>query len=109
MPPRLTQFLRTPRPSSTLVQPQLCTITRTFHTTRPLCLKEDADRHPSEIEQKKQEQIEKQKRGEGHWHEELASSGESNVKADREEVQDHDEHIEELQAQTERKGQKGQL
>ena len=109
MPPRFTPLLRTPRPSRTLIQPQLCTLTRSLHTTQPLSLKEDADRHPSEVEQKKQEQIDKQKRGEGHWHEELASSGESNVKADREEVQDHDEHIEDLQRDTERKGQKGEL
>jgi hypothetical protein len=72
-------------------------------------LKEDADRSPEQIEQKKQEQLDKQKKGEGHWHEELASSGESNIAADREEVHDHDEHMEDLQKETAKKGEKGEM
>ncbi|KAF2396980.1 hypothetical protein EJ06DRAFT_482967 [Trichodelitschia bisporula] len=72
-------------------------------------LKEDGDRSPEQLEKKKQEQIEKQKKGEGHWHEELASSGETAVKADREDVDDHGEHVENLQQETveQTKGDKG--
>ncbi|QDS72241.1 hypothetical protein FKW77_005729 [Venturia effusa] len=55
------------------------------------------------------EQLDKQKRGEGHWHEELASAGESNIKADKEKVEDHDEHIEDLQKQTEQAANKGKM
>jgi hypothetical protein len=72
-------------------------------------IKEDADRTPEQVEQKKQEQLEKQKRGEGHWHEELASHGESNIAADRENVKDHDEHMSKLQQETKKKGEKGEL
>ena len=34
-------------------------------------IKETADRGPQELEQKKQEQLKKQKEGKGEWHEEL--------------------------------------
>jgi hypothetical protein len=85
--------------------------TRSYRSFPALRLKEDADRHPEHIEQKKREQIDKQKRGEGHWHEELASAGESNVKADRDsgKVGDHGSHIEDLQKHTEKKAQKGEM
>jgi hypothetical protein len=82
---------------------------RSFTTANPLSIKEDANRTGEELEAKKQEQLDKQKRGEGHWHEELASAGESNIKADKEHVEDHDKHIEDLQKQTEKKANKGEV
>jgi hypothetical protein len=80
---------------------------RSFHLTPIRRLKEDGDRSPQELENKKQEQIDKQKRGEGEWHEGLASSGESNVKADQEKVHDHEDHIEDLQQETASDAEKG--
>jgi hypothetical protein len=84
---------------------------RALSTTPQLRIKEDADRSPEQIEQKKQEQLKKQEKGEGHWHEELASQGESNIAADREggKVEDHEGHMEKLQEETKRKGEKGEL
>lgn len=61
---------------------------------------------PEEVEQKKNEQIKKQEQGDGEWHESLASSSESHVKADQEKVNDHDEHIEELQKETAKAAEK---
>jgi hypothetical protein len=95
--------------------PRLSTPTRHPAQNRPftiasrLSIKEDANRSGEELEAKKQEQVDKQKRGEGHWHEELASAGESNIKADKEHVEDHDEHIEDLQKQTEKASEKGKI
>ena len=82
---------------------------RLLTTTTPRYLKEDAERSGDELEKKKQEQLDKQKRGEGHWHEELASQGESNIAADKQEVKDHDEHIGKLQEETKKKGDKGDI
>jgi hypothetical protein len=89
-----------------------CTIytpSRAFRTTPVRCLKEDGNRSPQELEDKKQEQVDKQKRGEGHWHEDLASKGESDIKADKEHVGDHDKHIEDLQKDTAKQSEKGDL
>jgi predicted secreted protein len=72
-------------------------------------LKEGADRSAEQIEKTKQEQIRKQQKGEGHWHEELASQGESNIAADKEKVHDHDSHMRKLQEETKKKGEKGEL
>jgi hypothetical protein len=82
---------------------------RPLTTTNRLYLKEDAERSGEDIDAVKQQQLDKQKRGEGHWHEELASSGESNVKADKEHVEDHDEHIEDLQKRTENAAEKDEV
>jgi len=82
---------------------------RPFSSTPRTSLKEDADRSPEEIESKKQEQLQKQKEGKGEWHESLASGGESNVKADRQEVDDHGKHMEDLQEMGKKKGEKGEL
>lgn len=81
-------------------QPFVSSTFRTFSIQSRLRLKEDGDRSGEELDKKKHEQIEKQKQGKGHWHEELASSGEANVTADKEKVHDHDEHIEDLQKET---------
>ncbi|KAF1970044.1 hypothetical protein BU23DRAFT_571100 [Bimuria novae-zelandiae CBS 107.79] len=84
---------------------------RTFITTPRALLKEDMNRSGEEIEQKKQEQLEKQRKGEGHWHEELASQSEAKIAADRDahHVKDHDKHMSELQQETVKKGEKGEL
>jgi predicted secreted protein len=74
-----------------------------------MLLKEDGNRSAQELEQKKQEQLKEQKEGKGRWREDLASSGESNIAADKENVQDHKGHIEQLQEQTKQKGQKGEI
>lgn len=107
MPFRLSSALRTlvPRLSTPIRQTQY----RSFTIASRLSIKEDANRTGEELEAKKQEQLDKQKRGEGHWHEELASAGESNVKADKEKVEDHDEHIENLQKQTQDAANKGKV
>ncbi|KAF2856019.1 hypothetical protein T440DRAFT_463360 [Plenodomus tracheiphilus IPT5] len=58
-----------------------------------------------EIETKKQEQLQKQKDGKGHWEEQLASDGEAAVKADREETgKDTQQHIKDMQKQAEKVG-----
>jgi hypothetical protein len=82
---------------------------RTFSTTRHMQIKEDGNRSAQELEQKKQEQLREQKEGKGRWREDLASSGESNIAADKEKVEDHKSHMQELQEQTKQKGEKGEL
>ncbi len=61
------------------------------------------------MERLKREQLKKQKEGKGEWHEGLASGGESSVKADRQQVNDHDKHMEELQQQGKEKAEKGKI
>jgi hypothetical protein len=100
-----TNILRGQLPLRAGQTPQI----RLFCFTPIRSLKEDGDRSPQELEDKKQEQISKQKRGEGEWHESLASSGESNVKADQEKVHDHEDHMENLQEKTANKAEKGKI
>ena len=78
---------------------------RPFSQAQQLRLKEDSTKSPEETERIKQEQIQKQKEGKGHWHEELASQSESHVAADRENVNDHSKHMEDLQKETAQKTQ----
>jgi len=78
----------------------------TISTSSRLSIKEDASRTPEELDAKKHEQIQKQKDGKGHWHEDLASAGESNIKADKEKVHDHDQHMEDLQKESAGQAQK---
>jgi hypothetical protein len=68
---------------------------RTLTTTPLLRIKEDANRSPEELEK-----IKDQKQGKGQWNEKLASAGEASIAADKENVKDHDGHMEELQKQT---------
>ncbi|KAK5165466.1 uncharacterized protein LTR77_008995 [Saxophila tyrrhenica] len=62
------------------------------------------------VEAHKQDQLEKQKQGKGHWKDELASDSESIIKADRDDI-DTKQTISELQkesakaAEREKKGQ----
>jgi hypothetical protein len=75
-------FLRALKPHRTpIVWSRICynPQARTFVATPARCVKESADRTPEELEKKKQEQVKKAERGEGEWHESLASDGESNI------------------------------
>jgi hypothetical protein len=85
------------------------TARRTLTTTPRMFLKEDENRSPEELEAKKQEHLDKQKRGEGHWEEKLGSQSEANVAADNESVKDHDDHMSKLQKETSKKGEKGEI
>ncbi|KAF2279476.1 uncharacterized protein EI97DRAFT_371523 [Westerdykella ornata] len=60
-----------------------------------------------DLENKKEEHLDKQKKGEGHWTEELASDSESIVKADRGEIDASEDTMKKLQDET-KKAQKGQ-
>jgi hypothetical protein len=78
---------------------------RTFTTSRPTLIKEGGNRTPAELEAVKQDQLKEQAEGKGRWREDLASRGESNIKADKEEVKDHGEHIKELQEEGKKMGE----
>jgi hypothetical protein len=58
-------------------------------------LKEDKEQSPQELEKAKQEQMKGGKKSS-----ELESASEADVKADRQNVKDHDKHMEDLQKQT---------
>lgn len=72
-------------------------------------IKEDAIRSADQVEQAKQDQLKEQAQGKGRWREDLASSGESSIAADRQQVDDHGEHMKELQHEGKQKGEKGEL
>ncbi|KAJ4299221.1 hypothetical protein N0V90_004465 [Kalmusia sp. IMI 367209] len=82
---------------------------RTLITTPRYLLNEVGNRTGEQLEQKKQEQLKKQEKGEGHWHEDLASQSEAKIAADKHDVKDHDKHMSELQKETAKKGEKGEL
>lgn len=73
---------------------------RTFTASPLRSIKEDTSRSPEELEKTKQEQLKAQKEGKAQWNESLASAGEASITADRQNVQDHDSHMEDLQKQT---------
>jgi hypothetical protein len=104
--PNFTMPLRLP---TTLRNPLTRAPLRTFTTTRPTLIKEGGNRTPAELEAAKQDQLKEQAEGKGRWREDLASRGESNIKADKEEVQDHGEHIKELQEEGKKAGEGGEL
>jgi hypothetical protein len=85
------------------------TTRRTFLTSPTLRIKEDADRTPEQLEAAKQSQLKEQEKGEGRWREDLASHGESNIAADKQQVDDHGKHMKELQEEGKRKGEQGEL
>ncbi|KAI9721969.1 MAG: hypothetical protein M1812_001927 [Candelaria pacifica] len=62
--------------------------------------KHDGDR-ADHAEFHKQDQLDKQKEGKGHWKHELASNSEAAVKADREELHASEENIAQMQKETE--------
>ena len=78
---------------------------RPFSQAQQLRLKEDSTKSAEETERIKQEQLKKQKEGKAEWNEELASSSESHVAADKENVNNHDQHIQDLQKETAQKTQ----
>jgi hypothetical protein len=100
-----TRSLRAPIPSMRIA----FTTRRTFLSSPTLRIKEDADRSPEQVEAAKQEQLREQEKGEGRWREDLASHGESNIAADKQQVNDHDAHMKELQKEGKEKGEKGQM
>ena len=102
-----TRSLRASTPISTSRIP--LTMRRTFLSTPTLRIKEDAARTPEQVEAAKQEQLKEQEKGEGRWREDLASHGESNIAADRQQVSDHDQHMKELQQEGKEKGEKGEM
>lgn len=71
------------------------TPSRPLSYSRPLALKEDKVQDPQEIEKAKQEQLK-----DGKKKQELESASETGVKADREKVNDHKSHMEDLQKET---------
>lgn len=82
------------------------TTSRYFSIVPRRQLKEDGNRSPEELEKLKQEQLRKQKQGQGEWHEGLASAGEAGIAADKQKVSDHDKHMEDLQKETAAKVEK---
>ncbi|KAL2028070.1 hypothetical protein VTO58DRAFT_110758 [Aureobasidium pullulans] len=79
---------------------------RLFSTSFPRSIKEDKNRSPEELEAEKQKQLKAQKEGKAQWNENLASAGEASITADKQEVKDHDSHMEELQKETAGKAEK---
>ncbi|KAI9859170.1 MAG: hypothetical protein M1830_006318, partial [Pleopsidium flavum] len=59
--------------------------------------REDVDK---EIDHHKNDQLQKQKEGKGHWKGELSSNSEANVKADRAETDSSPDGIKKLQEET---------
>jgi len=94
------------RPLSTLRPSAL----RPFHSTgfRAALNETDRDRDNlhEEIDHHKNDQLQKQKEGKGHWKGELASSSEASIKADREEIEASEDNISKLQKETESYAQK---
>lgn len=103
------RFLLTAMRPLTHRTPLAFPVRRTFVSTPTFRIKEDADRTPEQVEQAKQDQLKEQKEGNGRWREDLASHGESNIAADKQEVDDHGEHMKELQQHGKEKGEKGEL
>ncbi|GAB7338731.1 hypothetical protein MBLNU457_5445t1 [Dothideomycetes sp. NU457] len=58
------------------------------------------DGRAEEADRIKNEQVQKQREGKGHWHEEIASDSESIVKADRGEISADADTIKKLQDET---------
>lgn len=79
---------------------------RSFTLSPRLGLKEDKERSPEEANALKEEQRKKAEKGKGEWHEGLASQSESHVAAERENVNDHDQHMKELQQEGAKEAEK---
>ncbi|RMY22728.1 hypothetical protein D0866_11864 [Hortaea werneckii] len=74
---------------------------RAFSCTPQLRLKEDKEQTPEQVEKAKQEQM----KGNKNAREELTSSSEAAVHADKEQPADKNSHIQEMQKQTADKSQ----
>jgi len=97
------------RPLSALrVPPAICA--RGLHATSFTAALNETDRDRDnlheEIDHHKNDQLQKQKDGKGHWKGELASQSEAAIKADREEINASEETISKLQKETEQYAQK---
>ncbi|KAF7845825.1 hypothetical protein BT93_L0437 [Corymbia citriodora subsp. variegata] len=77
---------------------------RSFQSARVLAVGKESALHEEgraeEVDKVKNEQIQKQKEGKGHWHEELSSDSESIVKADRGEINASNDTIAQLQEES---------
>ncbi|MCJ1311304.1 hypothetical protein MMC25_004975 [Agyrium rufum] len=79
---------------------------RSFHVTTFRAALSETDRHRDDeetkehIETHKQDQLQKQKEGKGHWKQELASQSEAALAADKEDVEHTEDTIEKLQKET---------
>ncbi|MCJ1365232.1 hypothetical protein MMC16_004353 [Acarospora aff. strigata] len=75
-----------------------------LHTTPVLAALSESDLgredRDKEIDHHKEDQLQKQKEGKGHWKSELASNSEATVKADRGEVDASPDNIKKLQDET---------
>jgi len=100
MPSRF--FLLNTATAAALRRQVIAPTTRGISTTARLSLKESesTDPNPDEFERHKQDSLEKQRQGKGHWKSELASVSEESVKADRQPGDSSKESIKKLQDQT---------
>ncbi|KAL8627387.1 hypothetical protein Q9189_006908 [Teloschistes chrysophthalmus] len=62
----------------------------------------DHEDRKAKIDHHKEDQLNKQKEGKGHWKPELSSNSESAIKADREEITNAEDDIAALQKETEK-------
>ncbi|KAL9070006.1 MAG: hypothetical protein Q9161_005179 [Pseudevernia consocians] len=82
--------------------------TRPFHITSARAALSESDHgghqdtadRKATIDHHKDDQMNKQKEGKGHWKKELGSNSESAIKADREEITDAEHDVESLQKET---------
>ncbi|KAK5134083.1 hypothetical protein LTR08_006973 [Meristemomyces frigidus] len=84
--------------------------TRSFQSSRIAAAgKESAlnqEGRAEEVEHHKQDQLQKQKEGKGHWKDELASDSESAIKADRGDIEASDDTIKKMQEETAKQAEK---
>ncbi|KAK4696283.1 hypothetical protein P7C71_g1605, partial [Lecanoromycetidae sp. Uapishka_2] len=89
--------------SRTALQPASIS-SRPFHVSSVRAALSESDHNDGErkemIDHHKDDQLNKQKDGKGHWKKELSSNSESAVKADRQEITDSEHDIENLQKET---------
>ncbi|KAL9103141.1 MAG: hypothetical protein Q9163_001785 [Psora crenata] len=94
------------RPTSPYLRLSLTATRRPFHSTLRLSALSESDHSVADdvrkkaIDEHKNDQIEKQKEGKGHWKRELGSNSETAIKADREEITDAEQDISALQKET---------
>ncbi|KAL6719258.1 hypothetical protein ACLMJK_003495 [Lecanora helva] len=86
------------RPSITSIRPLQVSAARTALSESDHSIDEDVRKKA--IDEHKDDQMEKQKQGKGHWKRELGSNSESAIKADREEIANAGRDIDQLQKET---------
>ncbi|KAL4807694.1 hypothetical protein BDV18DRAFT_135823 [Aspergillus unguis] len=89
-------FLPSLRASTRLSRPASI-VPRTFHTSAVRPGLKEGDQSRDELNQhyenEKQEQIKRQKSGQGKWNQNLASNSEASVKADRGDINSKDDFV----------------